>query len=448
MSGPGHFFRQGNSGASGLPRLSLILMCLSLGISSCRQEPAPAPPVNKPTGAVRETIGPEISKPSGGKTLLMHYMPWYETPGVRGEWGNHWKGHQSQHHPDDKGADGLPDIWSRYHPMIGLYDSTDPDVLECHLLQMKLAGIDGVIVDWYGISNTADYPKMHKASRAMFDAAGRLGMKFAACFEDRSLELMVERGDLATDQVQEQLTRTVKWMQEEWFSKPQYLRLGDRPLVLDFGPLYVKDPSVWKTALDSATDRPVFYGLHHLWKDAGGDGGFSWVHWDPWDGYPEEATIKRRLRGTFMGLPGSPKDLIVSAFPGFNDVYVERHRELEHRDGQTLKEALAVCMEGPWPVIQLVTWNDYGEGTMIEPTHEFGYKFLEVIQQARRSELGEAFPFRAADLQLPARLYSLRKMGTAPAGDLDFIAKLLDTGRCDQARQELDKLDKGASADR
>jgi len=44
----------------------------------------------------------------------------------------------------------LADIWSNYHPLIGLYDSTDPDLLECHLLQMKLAGIDGVIPDWYG----------------------------------------------------------------------------------------------------------------------------------------------------------------------------------------------------------------------------------------------------------------------------------------------------------
>jgi Spy/CpxP family protein refolding chaperone len=24
------------------------------------------------------------------KRLLMHYMPWFESPDVRGFWGNHW----------------------------------------------------------------------------------------------------------------------------------------------------------------------------------------------------------------------------------------------------------------------------------------------------------------------------------------------------------------------
>jgi hypothetical protein len=49
----------------------------------------------------------------------------------------------------------LPEIWSKFHPLIGLHDSTDPDALECQLLQMKLTGFIGVIVCWYGTSSTA-----------------------------------------------------------------------------------------------------------------------------------------------------------------------------------------------------------------------------------------------------------------------------------------------------
>ena len=81
---------------------------------------------------------------------------------------------------------------------------------------------------------------------------------------------------------------------------------------------------------------------------------------------------------------------------------------------------------------------------MIEPTHEFGYKFLEVIQQARKKELGDFFKFTPDDLRLPARLYKLRKSGSAPAADLDRIARLLKKGHCGEARRELDKLDGGA----
>jgi len=421
-------------------------MCACL--VSCRP-PAPQPPQPEPPKAVplaTPVKTPELEavwKPSG-KTLLMHYMPWYETPEVRGKWGSHWKGHKSEHDPDTIGEDGQPDIWSRYHPLIGLYDSTDPAVIECHLLQMKLAGIDGVIADWYGISDTADYPRMHDATKALFEAAGKFGMKFAACYEDRSVELMVNWNKLPSDQVGDHLAKTVQWLDKEWFPQPQYFRMNGKPLLLNFGPLYVKDPAVWAAALDSAGDRPAFFGLHHLWKDAGGDGGFTWVHWDPWNGYPEEEKIKSRLRGTFMSLTASPGQLIVSACPGFNDVYEQRHRELDHRAGQTLREALSVGMEGPWPVIQLVTWNDYGEGTMIEPTHEFGYTFLEVVQEARRQESGGAFPFTAEDLQLPARLFKLRKAGAVPAAELDRIAMLLNKGHCKEAKSALDKLDGAA----
>ena len=76
-----------------------------------------------------------------------------------------------------------------------------------------------------------------------------------------------------------------------------------------------------------------------------------------------------------------------------------------------MRETLQAGMEGPWPMILLVTWNDYGEGTMIGPTYEFGYLFLEIIQEARRHEPGQTFRFTAADLRLPARLFQLRKSG-------------------------------------
>jgi hypothetical protein len=134
-------------------------------------------------------------KRSTGKTWLMHYMPWYETPEVRGHWGSHWTGHEKQHQPNQKKANGLPDIWSHYHPLIGLYDSTDPNVLECQLLQMKIAGVDGVIVDWYGLGKVADYPNIHKATQAVFEAAGSFSpsvssMSTAASTADLAMRLV------------------------------------------------------------------------------------------------------------------------------------------------------------------------------------------------------------------------------------------------------------------
>lgn len=93
-------------------------------------------------------------------------MPWYETPAFRGYWGNHWTGFNNEANPNQIGPDGQRNIWSNYYPIIEPYDSADPHTLECHMLQMKLAGIDGVIADWYGISSAADYPIIQVATEA------------------------------------------------------------------------------------------------------------------------------------------------------------------------------------------------------------------------------------------------------------------------------------------
>ena len=400
----------------------LAVFFAGLALTSCGQRKQPTP-------------GPETAR----KTLMAHYMPWFTTPAISGQWSGHWTGFQPpQHHPDQSTTNSMADIWSHYHPLIGLYDSSDPDVLECHLLQMKLAGIDGVIADWYGIGEAADFPAINKATRALFDAAAQFGMKFAVCYEDRTVQMMIDWKKLQPDQISNHLAQTMQWLQREWFTKPQYLQFHGRPLLLNFGPIYLTDRAVWDAAFKTIPDRPSFYALHHLWRKVGADGGFTWIHYDPWEGKPTEATILKRIHEVFTYFSTNANEVIVSAYPGFNDVYEPHLQYLDYRGGKTLQETLEVGIEGPWSLIQMVTWNDYGEGTMIEPTHEFGYTFLEIIQRARQKELGQAFKFTAEDLRLPARLYALRKKGSVPATELDRISQLLNRGACAEARGLLD----------
>ena len=71
-------------------------------------------------------------------------MPWFSAPPISPQWGWHWT--MNRYHPDQL-TNGQPEIASHYTPLIGLYDSSDPDVLRCQVMQMKLAGIDGIAVD-------------------------------------------------------------------------------------------------------------------------------------------------------------------------------------------------------------------------------------------------------------------------------------------------------------
>jgi hypothetical protein len=54
-------------------------------------------------------------------------------------------------------------------------------------------------------------------------------------------------------------------------------------------------------------------------------------------------------------------------------------------------------------LLQFATWNDFGEGTMLEPTTEFGFSFLTSIQ----SFLG--VNYNVDELEQIFRLYNLRK---------------------------------------
>jgi hypothetical protein len=393
--------------------------------------------------AVASTIAsgwPLLGGEPDGRLVLMHYMPWYESADVSGRWGGHWTGFDRSHDPDRRTPEGLPDIWSRFHPLIGPYDSADPALLDCHLAQLKLAGVDGLVVDWYGIAEAFDYPAIHKATTAAFEAAGRHGLSVAVCYEDRIVGLMTKGGMLPADQAATRVAEDLRWLDDHWFGSPAYATLAGRPLLLNFGPITVTDAAAWQAAIKPLRHRPALFALHHLWKKIGADGGFTWIHWDPWEGEPDEPEIRRRLRRVFALPSADPDEVIVSACPGYRDVYTDTRPELDHRAGDTLRVSLDEALASPASVVQLVTWNDYGEGTMIEPTHEFGYRFLEIVQDANRRRLGERLPFKADDLRLPARVYAARKAAAAPPADLDEVADLIRRGDCAKAEATLDRL--------
>ena len=131
------------------------------------------------------------------------------------------------------------------------------------------------------------------------------------------------------------------------------------------------------------------------------------------------------------------RDLIVgSAFPGFHDIYGEAgyrssYGIINPQDGDTLRSTLNIALQNHAAIVQLVTWNDYGEGTIIEPTVEFGYQYLEIVQDTQRTLSGADFAFAADDLRLPLRLFHLRKAyanDAAVQAQLDTVFDAIVTG--------------------
>jgi hypothetical protein len=94
-----------------------------------------------------------------------------------------------------------------------------------------------------------------------------------------------------------------------------------------------------------------------------------------------------------------------------------------------------------------VTWNDFGEGTAVEPTAagnepttEYGYSDLGIIQDSRRQYLDSSFPYHTNDLAMAFQFYNLRKQygnNLALASELNRIFTNIVSGQVLTANLQL-----------
>src|ERR1700691_1506349 len=83
-------------------------------------------------------------------------------------------------------VNGERQIGSYYYPLIGPYDSSDQYVIESQMLLMKLSGIAGPIVDWYGVQGSnGDEASLLSASNKIVSATQTYGLQVGVTLEDR-----------------------------------------------------------------------------------------------------------------------------------------------------------------------------------------------------------------------------------------------------------------------
>lgn len=337
------------------------------------------------------------------KQILVHYMPWFQSKPFSGQWGWHWT---MNHFDPDQIVNGRPQIASHFHPLIGPYDSNDPHAIECHVQLMKLCGIGGVIIDWYGVSNFRDYAPVHRNTQLLIKVIRKAGLRYAICYEDQSIKHHVEQKRLARKDGLNMARRDFEWLDANCFSDDAYVKLDGQPLLFVFGPQYLGKYD-WKLLKEKCKSVPTVLGLPHLTRETGVDGAYGWppVHGGKlisskdWNGYLDR--LESRL---------AHEPTVTIAFPGFQDIYKQAkvgasYGAIEHRDGKTFEESLGRALNSKAKVIQIATWNDYGEGTNIEPTHQYGFRYLEML----KSKIPTGSKIDDEDLRLPIRLYLARK---------------------------------------
>jgi hypothetical protein len=82
----------------------------------------------------------------GAGEVAIFYYPWYGTPALDGAY-EHWN--QAGHVPPG-------DIAARFYPLGGLYSSSDRRVVKRQMTEIAAAGVDTVVVSWWGWGSPED----------------------------------------------------------------------------------------------------------------------------------------------------------------------------------------------------------------------------------------------------------------------------------------------------
>jgi Glycosyl hydrolase family 99/PEP-CTERM motif len=334
--------------------------------------------------------------------VYVHMMPWFQTPETLGanHWGWHWT--MNDRNPNIIDPNGQREIASNYYPLIGTYDSSDPYVIEDQMLLMKLSGIDGAIVDWYGVDGTnGDEASLLSASNTIVQATQTYGLQVGVCLEDR---FAGSTGDV---------TANINYLDQNYFTQSNYIKVGasNTPLMLLFGPITYQQSSQWTTIMNGVTGtKPDIVPLQYQQREVGSPatGEMGWIYEDP------NSTDYLSVQQSFLANEaGKFSTSVGDAFAGYNDYYAAGDAGSgsgfvipeSDANGRTLTETLqqAQAYSSNISAVQIATWNDYGEGTQIEPTVQDGFTDLEEIQQFT------GVPYGLSQLQLVYQLYEARE---------------------------------------
>ncbi len=301
-----------------------------------------------------------------------YWYPWY------GSGGRHWQ----------EGYRGTP--------LLGEYDSADPDVIRQQIAWASDYGVDFFATSWWGQDSYED-----AVTRGPFlEGLAGQELRFAILYEAPGL-LGMDGGKIPVDDpgVRQRLTDDFTYLAQVYFDHPGYLRIDDRPVVF----IYLTRAFVGnvrealseiRAAVKAESDiDPFIVGDEVYWQSP------TRLRLGPYDGvtaYNMHTSVPGIADG-FAAKVGDQYSVWASAaarediafvpdvIPGFDDTAVRpeaghptipRSPELF---AEQLEDAL-VLASGPARMVMITSWNEWHEDTSIEPGDSFGFDYLEILR--------------------------------------------------------------------
>ena len=245
------------------------------------------------------------------------------------------------------------------HMNVG-YNSNDAVQVHRQITDMISRGIQGVIIDWYGPNNSID----QATKLVMTEAETHPGFTFA---------IMIDQGAIEWDSCsgcspQQALIQQLQYIEQTYFPSSAYMKWQGRPVVTNFN-IDLSYSVSWDTVSAALSSQPVFLFQNNTgFSHALSSGSYSWV-------MPTATDYGLNYLTSFYdaGMPLENEQTVGASYKGFNDTLASwgSNRIVSQQCGQTwlqtFSEVNGLYNSGKQlAALQLVTWNDYEEGTEIE----------------------------------------------------------------------------------
>jgi hypothetical protein len=343
-------------------------------------------------------------------------------------------------------ADGRHELAAAAYPLVGMQSELDPDYLEYQVLSAKTAGIDGFFVEWGFQEHSSEGIR-----QALTAVAARYDFEIGITICDRWLFMQLpglkpelkERAQLMAE-----FQRNYDFLRRAVLIGPTNPRYRGRPVLLLFGGGLTPEEfrALPASAPDGAADAPHVFIRPLLSGVSSGSNDATSPVWEtsPW--YSPERGFAEGVAGFFGWVPTRARTDALEKLPGAFDRYGTLPDAINY-----LRIIHAVPSQGPriscatpgfdnrtcagwgsdfsylprgageiyramWKFnvevkdvdwVYLPTWNDWTEGSQIEPSVEDGGLFLKLTAVAAARFKGIAI---APDLtELPRELFELRR---------------------------------------
>jgi hypothetical protein len=284
---------------------------------------------------------PPPAQAQGAGPVLVYYYAWWA--------------------PEAVGAGKSPD-WP-----VTPYSSWDTAVIQQHVSQIASAGIDGMVVAWYG--PTEENNQTETNFRVILDQAAAHGT---------TALLSVDLGNSAWFTDVQEVIDGLNYALSVHANHPAYFRYNGRPVLFfwfqgrysldDWA--YIRsqvDPdhnSIWIAEGAAPDTIPIFDGLHMYT--------ISW---------------SQNVYGTLSQWSNTVHDLggiwVSTAMPGWDNTYTQQSERYirERGDGAFYRETFSAAAASGAEMIVITSWNEWWEGTHIEPSHNYGDFYLKLTRE-------------------------------------------------------------------